>query len=72
MILKDFLIKNKTDDKLSDLILFFSKQATTIKKGFLDSEGKAGTSNIYGEEQMALDKWADDVIINELKRTGLA
>jgi len=32
------------------------------------SQGKAGTTNIYGEEQMALDKWADDVLINELKR----
>ncbi|PKL52980.1 MAG: fructose 1,6-bisphosphatase [Candidatus Methanoperedenaceae archaeon HGW-Methanoperedenaceae-1] len=72
MNLKDFLSKKGTDPKLSELILFFSKQASTIKKGFLGSEGKAGTNNIYGEEQMALDKWADDVIINELKRTRLA
>ncbi|MBE0521679.1 MAG: fructose-1,6-bisphosphatase [Candidatus Methanoperedenaceae archaeon] len=72
MNLKDFLSKNCTDPELSDLILFFSNQASTIKKGFLGSEGKAGTSNIYGEEQMALDRWADDVLINELKRTRLA
>lgn len=36
------------------------------------SHDKAGTKNIYGEEQMALDKWADDVLINGLKKTGLA
>lgn len=32
---------------------------------------KAGTKNIYGEEQMALDKWADTVLINGLKKTKL-
>lgn len=52
--------------------MFFSEQAKTIKSGFLRSHDKAGTKNIYGEEQMALDKWADDVLINGLKRTGLA
>ncbi len=71
MILKDFLIENKTDDRLSELILFFSEQAKTIKSGFFRSLNKAGTINIYGEEQMALDKWADEVLINGLKRTGL-
>ncbi len=52
--------------------MFFSWQAKTIKSGFLRSHDKAGTKNIYGEEQMALDKWADDVLINGLKKTGLA
>jgi fructose-1,6-bisphosphatase I len=42
-----------------------------IKSGFLKSQDKAGTRNIYGEEQMALDKWADDVLINGLKKTKL-
>lgn len=34
-------------------------------------QNKAGTKNIYGEEQMALDKWADDVLINGLRKTRL-
>ncbi|MFZ3058870.1 MAG: class 1 fructose-bisphosphatase [Candidatus Methanoperedens sp.] len=54
------------------MILFFSEQGQTIKNGFLRSQNKAGTKNIYGEEQMALDKWADDVLINGLKKTRLA
>ncbi len=33
--------------------------------------GKAGTKNIYGEEQMALDKWADEILISGLKKTRL-
>lgn len=53
------------------MILFFSEQGKTIKNGFLKSQEKAGTKNIYGEEQMALDKWADDVLINGLKKTRL-
>jgi fructose-1,6-bisphosphatase I len=54
------------------LILFFSEQGKTIKNGFLRGQNKAGTKNIYGEEQMALDKWADDVLINGLRKTRLA
>jgi fructose-1,6-bisphosphatase I len=71
MILKDFLTEIKTDNKLSELILFLSEQGKTIKNGFLRGQNKAGTKNIYGEEQMALDKWADDVLINGLKKTRL-
>jgi fructose-1,6-bisphosphatase I len=54
------------------LILFFSEQGKTIKNGFLRGQNKAGTKNIYGEEQMALDKWADDVLINGLRKRRLA
>ncbi len=53
------------------MILFFSENGKTIKGGFLKSQSKAGTKNIYGEEQMALDKWADDVLINGLKKKKL-
>lgn len=56
---------------MSELILFFSGQGRTIKKGFLQGQNKAGTKNIYGEEQMALDKWADEVLINGLKSSRL-
>jgi fructose-1,6-bisphosphatase I len=53
------------------LVLFFAEKGQEIKSGFLKSQNKAGTSNIYGEEQMALDKWADEVLINGLKKTRL-
>lgn len=67
MNLKEFLIKNNTDPKLSELILFFGEQGKTIKKGFLKSQNKAGTKNTYGEEQMELDKWADEILVNGLR-----
>lgn len=69
--LKEFLLKNHTDPALSELILFFSEQGKTIKSGFFQSQDKSGTKNIYGEEQMALDKWADDVLISGLKKARL-
>lgn len=53
------------------MILFFAENGKKIKSGFLRSQNKAGTKNIYGEEQMALDKWADDVLINGLKKKRL-
>ena len=71
MNLKDFLSLRNIDQKLSDLILFFADNGQTIKSGFLKSQSKAGTKNMYGEEQMALDKWADEVLINGLKKTRL-
>jgi fructose-1,6-bisphosphatase I len=53
------------------LIQFFAENGQIIKSGFLKSQNNAGTQNIYGEEQMALDKWADEVLINGLKKTRL-
>jgi fructose-1,6-bisphosphatase I len=71
MMLKEFLIKNKTDEKLSELILFFSEQANKIKEGFFQTQRVENTKNIYGEEQMALDKWADEVLIRGLKKSKI-
>ena len=71
MNIKEFLLQKNVDQKLSELILFFGEHGKTIKSGFLKSQNKAGTKNIYGEEQMELDKWADEVLINGLRHTRL-
>jgi len=75
MKLKDFLVDAGTEENLSELILFFSKEAQHVKKGFLASSLKRSpdeqTRNIFGEEQMALDKYADGVFISGLKKTRL-
>ena len=75
MLLKDFLANAGTEKNLAELILFLSGQAREVKKGFLAST-KIGatdekTRNIYGEKQMALDKYADGVFISGLKKTQL-
>jgi fructose-1,6-bisphosphatase I len=76
MKLRDFLTNEKTGKQLTDLVLFFADQSVIIKKGFFTSLMKKGidehTKNIYGEEQMDLDKFADDVFVEGLKKTRLA
>jgi fructose-1,6-bisphosphatase I len=76
MRLADFLVSEGTDNDLAELILFLGKQSLVVKKGFLGMPGKSAagekTRNVYGEEQMPLDKYADGVFIDGLKKTRLA
>jgi len=76
MVLKDFLISTGTDTNLTELILFLSRQARQVRRGFFCTLRRKTTDtqtrNMYGEEQMALDKYADRVFISGLKRTRLA
>jgi fructose-1,6-bisphosphatase I len=75
MKLKDFLVSAGTEKNLMEVILFLAGQAQQVKKGFFCSIRKTPadekTKNMYGEEQMALDMYADDVFISGLKETRL-
>lgn len=72
MKLDEFLKSKKVDSVLAELIELFAEQSKVIRRGFLGrTEEVAGTVNIYDEEQMALDKWADEVIINALQDSKL-
>jgi fructose-1,6-bisphosphatase I len=76
MILKDFLVNAGTEKNLMELILFLSEQAHEVKRGFfpltMKTRADEHTRNIFGEEQMALDKYADGVFVSGLKKTRLA
>lgn len=56
---------------LAKLIILISEQAKKIKNAFIGKQTYADSKNIYGEQQVALDKWADEILLNELKRSGL-
>ena len=75
MILEDFLVRAGTEKNLMELILFLGRQAQQVKKGFFCSIKKTPadekTRNMYGEEQMALDMFADDVFISGLQQARL-
>lgn len=75
MLLKDFLIKAGTEKNLMELILFLSTQAHIVRKGFLTTSRKIPaeeqTINTFGEEQMALDMYADAVWIAGLRQARL-
>ena len=71
MKLEEFLKTKGTDEQLTRLIMLFSKQAANIKAGFLSARGAVDTQNVYGETQMALDKWADEILIAALRESKL-
>ncbi len=76
MILKEFLDGAGTEKNLAELMLFLSREAQQVKKGFFYTARCAPsdekTHNVYGEEQMALDKYADEIFISGLRKTRLA
>ncbi|MCX6696747.1 MAG: fructose-1,6-bisphosphatase [Methanoregula sp.] len=75
MRLNDFLVSQGTEKNLTELILFLATQACQVKKGFLcnclKTTADEQTRNVYGEEQQALDKYADGVFVSGLKKSRL-
>jgi fructose-1,6-bisphosphatase I len=69
MLLSEHL--RKYDKDVVEAILSVSEVAKTISKGFITRQGKSETSNIFGEQQAAMDKWADQLLIDELGPSGL-
>jgi len=74
MILREFLKEAGTEKNLAELILFLSAQAGEVRKGFLatcTNTAACGTKNMFGEDQKPLDKYADDVFVEALKKSRL-
>ncbi|PPA79559.1 MAG: fructose-1,6-bisphosphatase [ANME-2 cluster archaeon HR1] len=71
MNLEEHLKKKGTENEITRLIMLFSKQGGVIRDEFISSRGAADTKNVYGETQMALDKKADEILIEALKKSGL-
>ncbi len=71
-LLNNFLEKENIDPDLSKLLFSIARAgkfvAHAIRTGDL---GLAGTSNLYGENQLALDVLADMIFTNHLKATEL-
>jgi len=59
------------DNDLAALILKISGIAKTISDELPYRRGKADTKNVFGELQLVADKWADQFIIEELRKSGL-
>jgi fructose-1,6-bisphosphatase I len=63
----------KVRDDLRHLILRVADAAKYIQQELRTTEaGIAGTKNMYGEEQIKLDVFSNDVIERELRESGLA
>ncbi len=59
------------DSDVRDIILKISEVSKKIASGFASRQSKSDTENVYGETQMEMDKWADEVLIADLKESGL-
>jgi fructose-1,6-bisphosphatase I len=72
MLLNHYLEKQEVKKSLADLLVSIARAgkyvAHAIRTGDL---GLAGTSNLFGENQLELDVLADKIFTNHLERSGL-
>jgi len=59
------------DEDTKQVVLRISEVAKKISKGFATRRGASDTSNVYGEQQQAMDVWADELLISELRDSNL-
>jgi fructose-1,6-bisphosphatase I len=59
------------DSDLASLILTISDLANTIRDELPYLRGKANTKNVFGEFQLVADKWADQFLIDEFRKSEL-
>jgi fructose-1,6-bisphosphatase I len=65
-LLEDHIPKEAGD--LRDLILTLADLSKKIGSGFITKQGVSNTQNMYGETQVEMDKWADEVLVDGLSR----
>ncbi len=56
---------------LKELILLLAKNSIKINKAFESQFNYTETKNVYGEQQIALDKFADELLIKEFEKSKL-
>jgi len=59
------------DEDTKQVVLRISEVAKKISRGFATRRGASDTSNVYGEQQQAMDVWADELLISELRDSNL-
>lgn len=71
MNLGNYLEKNGHSQELRDLVQVIVNQIQPIKDEFLGGDEETGTYNIYGEEQIKLDKRANEILLKALRDSKL-
>ncbi len=71
MTLDNYLEKNGRSQELRDLVKIIVDQIKSIKDEFLGGDEKTGIYNIYGEEQIELDKKANEILLKALRNSKL-
>ncbi len=69
--LHEYLESTQAEDDLKELIETIAKQATPIRNAFISNQKYTDTQNVYGETQIALDKWSDEHLLKVYGECGL-
>ncbi len=69
--LREYLDSTGCEEKLKDLIELVSNQAAPIRKAFISNQEYVDSENIYGERQIALDKWSNEHLIKTFRESRL-
>lgn len=69
--LQEYLRAAGCEAGLQELIELLARQATPIREAFITHQSYAGSENVYGEQQAAMDTWADEQIIGAVRDSGL-
>lgn len=71
MNLEQYLKKYNYSPELCDLIQVFTDQIKIIKQEFLGGDEKTGVYNVYGEEEIKLDKKTNDIFLKACRDSKL-
>jgi len=71
LLLKEHLRANKVEKDLSKIILLIAEKSNAVHKAFHTHGGITNTKNIHGEQQMELDKYADQLFLKAMEKSKL-
>ncbi|MCR4335394.1 MAG: fructose-1,6-bisphosphatase [archaeon] len=69
MFFKEHLRKEAVDRDMAKIMVAIAEKSKLVQKAFLTHSSLSETSNIYGEQQMELDKYADQVFLKAMERS---
>lgn len=70
--LREYLDRTAASEDTKDLIELIADQAPAIRAAFITNQAYVGTENVSGEEQAAMDIWADRHLTRVIGASGLA
>lgn len=69
--LREYLDGTAASGDVKDLILLIADQAVPIREAFIENQSYVGTENVSGDDQVAMDIWADRHLTGILGDSGL-
>lgn len=69
--LREYLDGTGASEDLKDLIELVADQADPIRAAFITNQAYAGTENVSGDDQVAMDLWADRHLTRVIGASGL-